>query len=197
MTKFTSQFSYIININECVPESVEWLSACVEKSNTYIITSLALLLPELIWYNALKICLVVVAVGIIKIATSRNNNGTYRQHINKPIMRQRQEQHQATNVLIQTNGEELVIITSRSSTSTPTTTGRRETKNKPTTSIPTTSKGANSRRTSISFMRGDDQREDHQRRHTNNVETKAHTKPTKRLQLRNRRHVKAKLRHAK
>jgi hypothetical protein len=120
------------------------MSACIEKSNTYIITSLALLLLEIIWYNALKICLVVVAVGVIKIATSRTNNGPHNQHINKPITRQSQEQHQATNVLIQTNGEEPVIMTSRSSTNTPTTTGRREKTSKPTTSIPTTSKGANS-----------------------------------------------------
>ena len=30
------------------------------------------------------------------IATSRNNNGPYSQHINKPIMRQQKEQQQAT-----------------------------------------------------------------------------------------------------
>ena len=123
------------------------------------------------------------------IATSRNNNGPYSQHINKPIMRQQKEQQQATKVLIQTNGEEPVTITSRSSISTPTTIGRRETTSKPTTSIPTISKRTNSRRTSVSFTRRDAQGEDHQQRHTSNVKTKAHTMPTKRLQLRNRRHV--------
>jgi hypothetical protein len=94
-------------------------------------------------------------MATLAIATSRNNNGPYSQHINKPKMRQQKEQQLATKVLIQTNGEEPVTKTSRSSTSTPTTIGRRETSSKPTTSIPTTSKRTNSRRTSISFTRRD------------------------------------------
>jgi hypothetical protein len=148
MTKFTSQFSYIINTNECVPESVEWLSACVEKSNTYIITSLALLLLEIIWYNALKICLVVVVVWVvIKIDKSRNNNGPNSQHISKP-----------TRQINSKNGEEPVNIKSQSSTSRPKTIQRRET-----TKRPTNSRLANSLRTTVSFTRGDDQGEDHQR----------------------------------
>ena len=155
MITFTSRFFSIINTNECVPETTGWITACVEKTYWYIVSSLILLLIEIIWYNILKICLVAVAIGVIIIAKSRNNNnGPNNHNINEqqPRMRQRQEQHQATNVLIQTNGEEPVTITSRS---TPTPIRRRETINQATTPIPTTSRGTNERRTSVSFMRRD------------------------------------------
>jgi hypothetical protein len=55
----------------------------MEKTHTYLMTSRALLLLEIIWYNAFRIYLVVVAVVVIKIANSRNNNGPNSQHINK------------------------------------------------------------------------------------------------------------------
>jgi hypothetical protein len=150
-------------------------------------SSLVLLLLEIIWYNILKICLVAVAIGVTIIAKNRNNNGQNNQRINEqPVMRQRQEQHQATNVVIQTNGEEPVTITSRSTTNTPTTM-RRDTKNRPTTSTPTTSKGTFNRRTSVNFLRRDTLGETssaHSSRDSSEDDTEARIKTTRRKSLR-------------
>jgi hypothetical protein len=151
-------------------------------------SSLVLLLLEIIWYNILKICLVAVAIGVTIIAKNRNNNGQNNQRINEqqPVMRQRQEQHQATNVVIQTNGEEPVTITSRSTTNTPTTM-RRDTKNRPTTSTPTTSKGTFNRRTSVNFLRRDTLGETssaHSSRDSSEDDSEARIKTTRRKSLR-------------